>query len=81
MFQRQTTRPAAAEQPWSCRCGWQGATPSMSDASYVRLGYDGELIHERVHIAVCPVCFHAVRREQPALPDVRYDRTAFAVAS
>lgn len=59
---------------WFCRkCGWSGAEPSISDASYVRMGYQGELIHDRVHIACCPLCFEAVRRDE-RLPTGTYRR-------
>lgn len=43
---------------WTCKCGWTGGEPSLSDASELRS--DGTI--DRVHIAVCPECFRAVRR-------------------
>lgn len=54
----------AEKTTWHCtQCSWVGHIPSMTDASYVRLNYEGELIIDRVHIPVCPLDFVAVRRE------------------
>jgi len=53
---------------WHCPCGWYGPSPSISDASYVRTNWEGEIVVDRVHIAVCPQCFHAVRRAPEAAP-------------
>lgn len=52
---------------WYCRrCHWTGDAPSFSDASDVRVNGSGDLVMDRVHIAICPDCFHAVRRATPA---------------
>jgi hypothetical protein len=41
-------------------CHWQGSEPSESDASELRS--DGTI--DRVHVAVCPHCFHVVRSQR-----------------
>jgi hypothetical protein len=50
--------------PWHCQCGWIGQNPSISDASETKVDAEGRLYVDRVHYACCPLCFHAVRRQQ-----------------
>lgn len=48
------TKPANL---WYCGgCHWTGSNPSISDASEVRQ-VGGELVVDRLHILICPVCF------------------------
>ena len=49
---------------WICRCGWRGPEPSMSDASVEKVLPNGEVIIDRTHLPICPVCFTVVCREQ-----------------
>ena len=45
---------------WSCRCGWQGFSPSFSDASDLRPTADGSLVMDRTHVPLCPRCHEQV---------------------
>jgi hypothetical protein len=51
--------------PFICPCGWRGPRPSMSDASEVRV-INGVAVMDRRHVALCPLCFSEVRREDLA---------------
>lgn len=46
---------------WHCKhCGWEGFSPSFTDASDLRPDVHGNLVMDRRHEPVCPRCFEPV---------------------
>lgn len=55
-------RDLAARGLYGCReCGWVGRNPSITDASSL-MERNGQLVHDRTHLMVCPACFEIISR-------------------